>query len=53
MRKEGYYWIKYLNEWIIAEWNSLSKIFRISCDVGNIITESECDEIDEKTITRN
>ncbi len=48
-REEGYYWVKYTHEWIVAEWfNGEWTLFNAmsSC------LDSDFDEIDENRIVR-
>ena len=56
MRTEGYYWVKFNNEWIIAQWiiaipdnGSQHKEWFVD---GVFHTDSDLDEIDENRIVR-
>lgn len=51
VRENGYYWVIFMDDWIIAEWYGEYKFWTIpgderSCDDGEMI------EIDENRITR-
>ena len=49
MRNEGYYWVRDVDEWLIAWWESglfYLPCYDLSCD------EDSFDEIDEKQILR-
>lgn len=55
MREEGFYWIKEKHsDWIIAEFVKSGEegYFRLPCDVFNIVTDNELEEIDEQRIVR-
>lgn len=46
-RKNGYYWVKYNKQWIIAKYYANKH-----WDIGISINEGEFDEIDERQIVR-
>lgn len=52
MREEGYYWVKYQNEWIIAEWAKLSKYCWFRTGYNDVLPIRLISEIDERRITR-
>lgn len=52
MREEGYYWVKYQGEWIIAEWAKLSKHCWFRTGYNDVLPLKLITEIDERRITR-
>lgn len=49
-RKEGYYWVFYINHWEIAEWNGIY-FYLPGNELGHEAEEFQ--EIDPTPITRN
>ena len=52
MRIEGYYWVKYGVEWIIAEWYELHDQFQWKYN-WQTLHDIDFEEIDERRIIRN
>lgn len=52
MRREGFYWVKYNNEWIIGFFNELEQKFELT-NSDNSFKENEFEEIDEFPIVRD
>jgi hypothetical protein len=46
-RKDGFYWVKFNNSWIVAEWISNKWTF---CFDTNTYEDNELNEIDENII---
>lgn len=51
-RKDGYYWVKDGNAWVIAEWESDNERWALSATSGGFI-DDDFSEIDETQIIRN
>jgi hypothetical protein len=49
-REAGYYWIKYHNDWLIAEYNPEVDYWFFVGDGDNCWMESELEKIDENQI---
>lgn len=52
MREEGYYWVKYKGDWVIAEWAKLSKPCWFITGYNDVIPLNLITEIDERRIVR-
>ncbi len=52
MRKEGFYWVKYNGDWIIAFYNETEKRFELTMS-DDYYRDAEFDNIDDFPITRN
>ncbi len=56
MRAQGYFWVRYENEWHIAEWDYNSKLgdnVWWVCGFPDYFTEEDLQEIDEKMIPKH
>lgn len=51
MRESGYYWVRFGNEWLIAQFGGKFKIWFIF-GRDDYFTDSRFDEIDERHIVR-
>lgn len=48
-RKDGYYWVKIYNQWVIAKWYSIHDCWGV-IDINNTLEDEDFEKINERKI---